>query len=167
MGAAPRCYSSILCSSTAALAISLRRRFTPPPANMQYITGTRTRVTAVDTESPQATVIPIEFHISAPSPVPIAIGIIPNTVVNVVINTGRRRDLPAVTTALMMFTCCPWAESRTITSTHLGFRKRRHPLQHVARGTHRRGAEKPAARVAGGIGVVDSFLDVVNGDEAL
>ena len=56
----------------------------------------------VDTERPQATVIPIERHISEPSPVPTAIGIIPKTVVNVVINTGRRRDFPAVTTDVII-----------------------------------------------------------------
>ena len=59
-------------------------------------------VIKVDTERPQATVIPIERHISEPSPVPTAIGIIPKTVVNVVINTGRRRDLPAVTTDVII-----------------------------------------------------------------
>ena len=40
-------------------------------------------------------------HISEPCPPPIAIGIIPRTVVAVVINTGRRRLLPDVTTELM------------------------------------------------------------------
>ena len=73
-------------------AIFRRLRRTPFPANTLYTTGTITKVIKVDTESPHATVIPIERHISEPSPVPTAIGIIPNTVVRVVINTGRRRD---------------------------------------------------------------------------
>lgn len=68
-------------------------------AKMQYTTGINIKVITVDTESPHATVIPIDLHISEPSPKPIAIGIIPNTVVNVVINTGRKRDFPAMTTA--------------------------------------------------------------------
>ena len=46
---------------------------------MQYTTGTITSVINVDTDNPQATVIPIERHISEPSPVPTAIEIIPNT----------------------------------------------------------------------------------------
>ena len=91
------CYN---CSRWFSLAILRRRRRTPFPANTQYTTGTITSVIKVDTESPHATVIPIERHISAPSPVPIAIGIIPSTVVRVVINTGRRRDLPAATAAV-------------------------------------------------------------------
>ena len=59
-----------------------------------------TRVTSVEIESPQATVIPIDCHISEPSPIPRAIGTIPRTVVAVVMSTGRRRDLPEVVTAL-------------------------------------------------------------------
>lgn len=53
----------------------------------------------VENERPQATDIPREFHISEPTPLPTAIGIIPSTVVIVVIKIGRRRLLPAITTA--------------------------------------------------------------------
>ena len=53
----------------------------------------------VETVSPQHTVIPNERHISEPSPLPIASGIIPNTVVSVVIRIGRRRLPAAVTDA--------------------------------------------------------------------
>ena len=53
-------------------------------------------------ESPQATVIPMACHISEPSPMPSAMGSIPRTVVIVVMSTGRRRDLPEVTTAREM-----------------------------------------------------------------
>lgn len=71
---------------------------TPFLANMAYTTGTISKVISVETESPHATVIPIGRHISEPSPVPIAIGIIPKTVVSVVINTGRKRERPACMT---------------------------------------------------------------------
>src|SRR5574344_1256185 len=71
----------------------------PKSANKLYKIGISTNVTKVETDKPQATVIPNEFHISAPSPLPTAKGIIPKTVVSVVIKMGRRRDFPAVTTA--------------------------------------------------------------------
>ena len=44
------------------------------------------------------TATPNGRHISAPSPCPTAIGTIPRIVVSVVINTGRKRLRPAVTT---------------------------------------------------------------------
>ena len=70
----------------------------PVPANTQYKVGIRIKVRTVDTVRPPITAIAIGLHISEPCPPAIAIGIIPRTVVAVVINTGRRRLLPAVTT---------------------------------------------------------------------
>ena len=55
-----------------------------------------TRVMSVETERPQATVVPRPFHISEPSPRPNAMGSIPSTVVRVVIRMGRIRALAAV-----------------------------------------------------------------------
>ena len=66
------------------------------------MTGISTNVTSVEIDNPHATVIPIYRHISAPSPVPIAIGNIPSTVVKVVINTGRKHDFPAATVASIL-----------------------------------------------------------------
>ena len=54
---------------------------------------------SVENESPHATDIPSEFHISEPTPVPTAIGTIPSTVVIVVIKIGRIRERPALTAA--------------------------------------------------------------------
>ena len=56
----------------------------------------------VEKVRPQATTIPMEFHISAPSPLSTASGIIPSTVVKVVIKIGRRRERPPATTASLM-----------------------------------------------------------------
>ncbi len=64
----------------------------------------RNNVMSVDTVKPQATVTPKAFHISAPSPRPMANGIIPKTVVRVVIKMGLchghgdRRDLHSTPT---------------------------------------------------------------------
>ena len=55
-------------------------------ANEQYMVGMSTRVTSVETVSPQHTVIPSERHISEPSPLPTASGTMPSTVVSVVIS---------------------------------------------------------------------------------
>ena len=67
-----------------------------------YITGTNIRVIKVENVNPPTTATPIGAHISEPSPVAITNGIIANTVVRVVISTGRNRDLPAITTEVTM-----------------------------------------------------------------
>ena len=69
----------------------------------QYTVGISTRVTSVETERPQHTVTPRERHISEPSPVPMAIGSIPSTVVRVVMRIGRRRLRAAVVDASRTF----------------------------------------------------------------
>ena len=58
------------------------------------------RVMSVENDNPHATDIPRARHISEPSPLPTAIGIIPMTVVRVVIRIGRRRERPEITMAL-------------------------------------------------------------------
>ena len=56
----------------------------------------------VEMVKPPITVIAMGFHISEPSEADNAKGVIPKMVVMVVINTGRKRDLPPLTTAWMM-----------------------------------------------------------------
>ena len=58
---------------------------------------------SVETVRPQHTVTPSERHSSDPSPVPMAIGSMPRTVVSVVMRIGRRRLLAAVVEASRMF----------------------------------------------------------------
>jgi HAE1 family hydrophobic/amphiphilic exporter-1 len=65
------------------------------PTKMEYTTGITISVNAVETVMPPMMATPIGCHISEPSPMPNANGSKPKMVVNEVIRTGRKRDLPA------------------------------------------------------------------------
>ena len=100
---------SVLVRASSAFLLFLR---TALVSSEQYKAGMSNNVINVDTVKPQATVIPKPFHISAHSPRPIAIGIIPNTVVKVVIRIGRRRERAAFTVA--SFTSTPRSSKRVV-----------------------------------------------------
>src|SRR5574344_679425 len=91
---------SLQYASNSNLRRNLRRAFLIPTlCDEQYNTGTKSRVSIVDTVKPPITAIPNGRHMAAPCPWLIAIGIIPRIVVRVVISTGRKRLLAAVTVA--------------------------------------------------------------------
>ncbi len=61
------------------------------PAEKAVKNRNQDHVTIVENESPPITVTPMGFQVSEPSPPASARGIIPKSVVNVVIKTGRKR----------------------------------------------------------------------------